>query len=169
MRARARNSEGLGPWGSWLAVHTNHVPDTPTWRSPPQLDSSPTLVRVGWNAPNDHGSQILAYFLAVNGDEAGRVFVEPSKTDYILSDLEPATEHTFKVQAVNSYGSSEWSDAISARTRMGHRPSAARGRCQTTAQNGARRYLWVVERSGQRWGRQHVPAGGVPVQQRIGV
>ena len=124
VQVRAVNSVGTGPWSEVLlamtAAHT--PPDEP--RSPRVSDRGFQSLSIVWLVPTDDGgspitSYDVRYRKLIDGDW------EQVNTDALsvtLENLEVGTQYLIQIRAVNAIGEGEWTDTLSARTLINHRP-----------------------------------------------
>ena len=119
LRAAARNAIGLGSYSPWLAVHTVHRPDQIEWLANPFISIGATHIAVAWKKPEDHGSPLEGYYLAVDGNTASPIFIDSGSsaaTQYYAAGLAFYSLHSFQVRAKNKYGFGEWSFVVQATT-----------------------------------------------------
>lgn len=124
VQVRAVNSVGAGPWTEVLlamtAAHT--PPDKP--RSPRITDREFRSLSVTWLIPSDDGgspitSYDIRYRKLIDGEWEQ---VNTADTEITLSNLEVGTQYLIQVRAVNAIGEGDWTDTLSARTLINHRP-----------------------------------------------
>lgn len=129
VQVRAVNSVGAGPWTEVLlamtAAHT--PPDKP--RSPRITDREFRSLSVTWLVPlDDGGSPITSYDIRyrelIDGEWEQ---VNTAETDITLANLEVGTQYLIQIRAVNAIGEGDWTDTLSARTLINHRPVFAAG------------------------------------------
>jgi len=105
------------------------VPDAPTSLTATALSSSE--IDLSWTAPeNNGGSPITGYMIYRDGDSAITVYRDGDEvvdcctgTTYSDTGLDPETEYTYTVMAINSAGTSIPSNGASATTDAATRPS----------------------------------------------
>ena len=104
-------------WGD-QAASTGTVPDAPTAVTVTVTDSTAT---VAWRPPsNNGGSEITGYQVRHQvGAVAGGVWVDAGDvTEFVVRNLDPNTQYTFDVRAVNDVGNSVESDAVTISTAV---------------------------------------------------
>ncbi|XP_055305314.1 fibronectin type-III domain-containing protein 3A-like isoform X5 [Sitodiplosis mosellana] len=116
--------EGLNGSPSEAAVFVTPScePDQPI--PPKLLARSKNSLQLRWNAPNDNGAHIQQYVLECD-DGKGEEFVEICKTrgkQFNLQKLQPSTEYTLRLAAINERGRSVYSDTVTYST-SGNPPS----------------------------------------------
>ncbi|XP_031628985.1 fibronectin type-III domain-containing protein 3A isoform X2 [Contarinia nasturtii] len=116
--------EGLNGQPSEAAVFETPScePDQPL--PPKLLARSKNSLQLRWNAPNDNGAHIQQYVLECD-DGKGNDFIEICKTrgkQYSLQKLQPSTEYTLRLAAINERGRSIYSDTVTYST-SGNPPS----------------------------------------------
>jgi len=73
-----------------------------------QLDADEESVTAEWSAPADGGSDITKYIVTLTDEDGNEVDeAETTDTDYTFEDLDPETEYTVTVVAVNGIGESD--------------------------------------------------------------
>ncbi|XP_014253277.1 fibronectin type-III domain-containing protein 3A isoform X2 [Cimex lectularius] len=110
LTVRAINKVGRGPWSNPLKVTSGN--STPSRPSAPNLSLSPGAVSCSWTAPDHNGSPITQYILQMTTppcENYTSVFSGLS-TQCDVKLVPPATLCVFRLQAVNSLGSSSWSE-----------------------------------------------------------
>lgn len=105
-RVRAVNELGKGGWSRTVTGLT--LPDTPK-----NLASSSTsyAVALSWEAVPG----AISYDIEADGNIIGST----PDTDYVHEGLQPVTEYTYRVRAVNASGAGYWSGPISELTKVG--------------------------------------------------
>ncbi|HWR60946.1 MAG TPA: hypothetical protein VN580_05005, partial [Clostridia bacterium] len=105
-RVRAVNELGKGGWSRTVTGLT--LPDTPK-----NLASSSTsyAVALSWEAVPG----VISYDIEADGNIIGST----PDTDYVHEGLQPVTEYTYRVRAVNASGAGYWSGPISELTKVG--------------------------------------------------
>lgn len=103
-RVRAQNSVGYGSWSSTLAVTTlATVPDTPA--APTVSNATSSGFTVAWTAPNNGGSAITSYNIAISDDDfATWVAYSDTVSPLVINDLDPGVKYKARVEAVNAIG-----------------------------------------------------------------
>ncbi|CAL1527876.1 unnamed protein product [Lymnaea stagnalis] len=110
-QVRAFNRAGAGPWSEPLEVISGAgVPDAP--RSPHVSCRSAHTALVSWEEPCNNGASIGEYRLEwqqrTDTAEFSQLYVGPNLS-FDAKGLTPATMYTFRVQAINSAGPSQFS------------------------------------------------------------
>lgn len=124
VQVRAVNSVGAGPWTEvLLAMTAAHTPPEKP-RNPRITDREFRSLSVSWLIPlDDGGSPITSYDIRyrklIDGEWEQ---VKSSDTEVTLSNLEVGTQYLIQVRAVNAIGEGDWTDTLSARTLINHRP-----------------------------------------------
>lgn len=105
-RIRANNAGGIGGWSSPLTVYT--LPDPPAVPSGMLATPGQTEVQLSW----DSVARADKYEVEIDGTihDAGDALA------YRHGGLQPKTEHTYRVRAVNAGGIGAWSDQVNVRT-----------------------------------------------------
>ena len=90
-----------------LPVIPNQVPEAP---APPTVDPIPggSSLQIGWNAPRNDGSEILAYEVEIGGSTSGTIAVGTNRS-HTWQGLTNGLEYTFRVRARNAAGFGPWS------------------------------------------------------------
>ena len=135
-QVRARNSEGEGDASNTDTVTTlTTTPNAPTSLS---ATTTRTTAILTWTAPTDDGgTPITEYqYRYQEGSTAGGAWTDTNSTavTFTISSLDPSTEYTFQVRAVNSAGNSAASSAVTEST-LTTVPGAPTG-LSATAQTG---------------------------------
>ena len=125
VRVRAINTLSAGAWSPLVTVSTESarlpsVPGTPIRGPLSTGDSGITQIPVSWDAPSSIGLPILEYRLTLDGMHG---FVTIG-TYFVARGLQPASTHTFAVEARNARGWSPMSSTISLTTSDAVAPSA---------------------------------------------
>ncbi|XP_036928494.1 fibronectin type III domain containing 3Ba [Acanthopagrus latus] len=120
-RLQAVNQAGAGPHSEQVSFRTpatNPDPvsslallDLPT--SSESGHSPSTCLLLKWDEPNSNGAEISSYVITLDDQT---ITVE-SGTSHLVTDLQPDSEYSVQIQAVNSIGSSPLSPALLVRTR----------------------------------------------------
>uniref|UniRef100_A0A671X845 Fibronectin type III domain containing 3Ba n=1 Tax=Sparus aurata TaxID=8175 RepID=A0A671X845_SPAAU len=120
-RLQAVNQAGAGPHSEQVSFRTpatNPDPvsslsllDLPT--SSESAHSPSTCLLLKWDEPNSNGAEISSYVITLDDQT---ITVE-SGTSHLVTDLQPDSEYSVQIQAVNAIGSSPLSPALLARTR----------------------------------------------------
>ncbi|XP_073434942.1 fibronectin type III domain-containing protein 3B isoform X1 [Dendrobates tinctorius] len=115
-RVRALNDGGYGPYSDATEITTAAGP--PAQCRPPVLTFlSDTCVLISWESPESNGADISGYRLEWGKDEDTLELVySGSDTSFQVSDLSPATQYWFRLQALNLSGVGAFSDLVSCRT-----------------------------------------------------
>ncbi len=99
-RIRTRNNSGIGNWSSYITTKTlPYPPETP---QNIQLDVEQTTINLSW----DTAFRATTYDLEIDGS----IIEGITGTSYQHRDLEPKTEHQYRVRAKNKGGISAWSE-----------------------------------------------------------
>ncbi|KAK6632457.1 hypothetical protein RUM44_007499 [Polyplax serrata] len=107
---RAINKAGVGPWSEGVEVLSGAAaPDPPG--QPQVFYRSPHLVSISWSAPSHNGAPITDYKVDMCTSESGdfTVAYHGLNTCCEIRGLLPNTCYSFRVQATNSAGPSEYS------------------------------------------------------------
>lgn len=120
-RLQAVNQAGAGPHSEQVSfrtpatnpdpVSTLAILDLPT--SSESGVSPSTCLHLKWEEPNSNGADITSYVITL---EEQTITVE-SGTCHLVTDLQPDSEYSVQIQAVNAIGSSPLSAPMLARTR----------------------------------------------------
>uniref|UniRef100_A0A8C4NT23 Fibronectin type III domain containing 3Ba n=1 Tax=Dicentrarchus labrax TaxID=13489 RepID=A0A8C4NT23_DICLA len=120
-RLQAVNQAGAGPYSEQVSFRTpatNPDPvssltllDLPT--SSESGHSPSTCLLLKWDEPNSNGADISSYVITLDDQT---ITVE-SGTSHLVTDLQPDSEYSVQIQAVNDIGSSPLSPPLLARTR----------------------------------------------------
>lgn len=102
-RVRAKSAEGFSGWSEPLSVHT--LLPTP---GRPEAQVSESQITLSWQAV----AGASGYELEVDG----MVIELGASTSYTHEDLQPNSEHVYRVRAVNDLVRSAWSDTLIRRT-----------------------------------------------------
>ena len=112
-RVRAVNGEGNGPWsGVGNAIPTADSPDRVQ-----QFIANPTDggIRVQWSTPEDNGEAISTYHIQWRSGgqnwSSARQISDPA-SPATITNLNNGTAYEVRIRAVNSEGSSDWSNPI---------------------------------------------------------
>ncbi|WP_066494852.1 fibronectin type III domain-containing protein [Abyssisolibacter fermentans] len=101
-RIRVRNSGGTGRWSRIYEEYT--LPFPPTTPQNIKTVLSQEEIEISW----DSSLRVENYELEVDGS----IVNNGCETTYIHEDLEPDSEHKYRVRAVNRGGESEWSELL---------------------------------------------------------
>ncbi|KAM6960940.1 fibronectin type III domain containing 3Ba [Aplochiton taeniatus] len=119
-RLQAVNQAGAGPYSDQVSFRTPATNPDPVSSlflldpAPPESDHSPsTSLLLKWEEPNCNGAEISSYIMTV-GDQT--IPVETGTTHLVIN-LQPDSEYSVQIQAVNAMGSSPPSPPLLARTR----------------------------------------------------
>ncbi|KAK5886752.1 hypothetical protein CesoFtcFv8_017756 [Champsocephalus esox] len=120
-RLQAVNQAGAGPYSEQVSFRTpatnpDPVPSLVLLELPTPLESghSPsTCLHLKWDEPNSNGAEISSYVITVDDQT---IAVE-SGTSHLVTDLQPDSEYSVHIQAVNAIGSSPLSPTLLVRTR----------------------------------------------------
>uniref|UniRef100_A0A674MUP2 Fibronectin type III domain containing 3Ba n=1 Tax=Takifugu rubripes TaxID=31033 RepID=A0A674MUP2_TAKRU len=120
-RLQAANQAGAGPYSEQVNFRTPATtPDPVTSLTLLDLPASSesghspsTCLLLKWEEPNNNGAEITSYVVTL--DEQA-VTVE-SGTTHLVTDLQPDSDYSVQIQAVNAIGSSPLSPPLLARTR----------------------------------------------------
>ncbi|XP_053700357.1 fibronectin type III domain containing 3Ba [Synchiropus splendidus] len=120
-RLQAVNQAGAGAYSEQVSfrtpatnpdqVNTVSVLDLPA--SSESGHSRSTCLHLRWEEPNCNGAEISSYVISVDG----RTVTVESGTSHLITDLQPDTEYSIQIQAVNAIGCSPSSPPLVARTR----------------------------------------------------
>ena len=121
-RVRAINSVGNSGWSNTAnattASLTATVPGVPT--SLTATASGQTIINLSWTAPtSDGGAAISGYRIEVStngGSSFSQLVASQSGTSYSHTGLTAGTARHYRVRAINSVGSSGWSNTANATT-----------------------------------------------------
>eukprot|EP00051_Salpingoeca_urceolata_P010036 m.122289 g.122289 ORF g.122289 m.122289 type:complete len:556 (-) comp16557_c1_seq1:88-1755(-) len=124
-RVRATSSVGPGNFSVPLCLSTlpPGPPDSPN--SPTPINTSRSSLAVGWDAPPDHGAPILGYtvqaaehFFAVEFKfkTVCTLMKAPLARSCNASGLDHDRHYSFRVQATNKVGASNWSSEVEVHT-----------------------------------------------------
>ncbi|XP_037097038.1 fibronectin type III domain containing 3Ba [Syngnathus acus] len=120
-RLQAVNQAGAGPHSEQVSFQTPAtIPDMVSSLSLLDLPASSepgqsraTCLLLKWEEPNCNGAEITSYIISL--DERS-IMVEPA-TSHLVSGLQPDSEYSVQIQAVNSIGCGPSSPPLLARTR----------------------------------------------------
>ncbi|KAL7832427.1 hypothetical protein AOLI_G00299750 [Acnodon oligacanthus] len=120
-RLQAVNQAGVGPYSELASVQTGAaVPDVVSGVAVLDYDPSvsgqyapSTCLALKWDEPCSNGAEISSYRLAV-GEQ---VFQLDASTCHLLQHLQPDTEYSLQIQAVNAVGSGPLCPPLLARTK----------------------------------------------------
>uniref|UniRef100_A0A3B4UA92 Fibronectin type III domain containing 3Ba n=1 Tax=Seriola dumerili TaxID=41447 RepID=A0A3B4UA92_SERDU len=120
-RLQAVNQAGAGPYSEQVSFRTPATNpdqvsslallDLPT--SSESGHSPSTCLFLKWDEPNSNGAEISSYVITLDDQT---ITVE-SGTSHLVTGLQPDTEYSVQIQAVNAIGSSPTSPPLQARTR----------------------------------------------------
>ncbi|XP_060919339.1 fibronectin type III domain containing 3Ba [Labrus mixtus] len=120
-RLQAVNQAGAGPYSEQVSFRTpatNPDPvssltlmDLPTTSESGHSPSTCLLLK--WDEPNSNGEEISSYVITLDDQS---ITVE-SGTSHLVTDLQPDSEYSVQIQAVNAIGCSPMSLPLLARTR----------------------------------------------------
>uniref|UniRef100_A0AAQ5YJI7 Fibronectin type-III domain-containing protein n=1 Tax=Amphiprion ocellaris TaxID=80972 RepID=A0AAQ5YJI7_AMPOC len=118
---QAVNQAGAGPYSDHVSFQTpatnpDQVSSLALLDLPASSESghSPsTCLLLKWEEPNSNGSEITSYVITLDDQT---ITVE-SGTSHLVTGLQPDSEYSVQIQAVNAIGSSPSSPALLARTR----------------------------------------------------
>ncbi|MCY4233803.1 MAG: fibronectin type III domain-containing protein, partial [Bacteroidetes bacterium] len=121
-RVRAINSAGSSGWSNTAnattASPTATVPGVPT--SLTATASGQTIINLSWTAPTSNGgAAISGYRIEVStngGSSFSQLVASQSGTSYSHTGLTAGTARHYRVRAINSVGSSVWSNTANATT-----------------------------------------------------
>uniref|UniRef100_A0AAQ4QXC7 Fibronectin type III domain containing 3Ba n=1 Tax=Gasterosteus aculeatus aculeatus TaxID=481459 RepID=A0AAQ4QXC7_GASAC len=120
-RLQAVNQAGAGPYSDQVSFRTPATNPDPITSltllelpTPPESGHSPsTCLLLKWDEPNSNGAEITSYVITL---EDQTISVE-SGTSQLVAGLQPDSEYSVHVQAVNAFGSGPLSQPLLARTR----------------------------------------------------
>ncbi|KAG7238015.1 hypothetical protein INR49_031369, partial [Caranx melampygus] len=120
-RLQAVNQAGAGPYSEQVSFRTPATnPDQVSTLALLDLltssesgHSPSTCLFLKWDEPNSNGAEITSYVITLDGQT---ITVE-SGTSHLITSLQPDTEYSVQIQAVNAIGSSPTSPPLQARTR----------------------------------------------------
>uniref|UniRef100_A0A672RNP1 Fibronectin type III domain containing 3A n=1 Tax=Sinocyclocheilus grahami TaxID=75366 RepID=A0A672RNP1_SINGR len=117
-RVQAVNVAGVGPFSDAVLCQTPCSVPAPvssvhTLREP-LLYSSSTCLGLRWEAPCDHGSEIMSYLIDLG--ERQPILTGPV-TKYIIQNLHPDTTYRIRIQALNSLGAGPFSHTFKLKTK----------------------------------------------------
>ncbi|TWW71845.1 Fibronectin type III domain-containing protein 3B [Takifugu flavidus] len=120
-RLQAANQAGAGPYSEQVNFRTPATtPDPVTSLTLLDLPASSesghspsTCLLLKWEEPNNNGAEITSYVVTLDEQT---VTVE-SGTTHLVTDLQPDSDYSVQIQAVNAIGSSPLSPPLLARTR----------------------------------------------------
>ncbi|XP_043998425.1 fibronectin type III domain containing 3Ba isoform X1 [Gambusia affinis] len=120
-RLQAVNQAGAGPYSERAsfrtpATHPDQVSTLTLLDLPTSSEagySSSTCLLLKWEKPSSNGSEISSYIISVDDQT---VTVE-SGTSHLVTGLQPDTEYSLQIQAVNAIGFGPLSPLLVARTR----------------------------------------------------
>uniref|UniRef100_A0A673K2I2 Fibronectin type III domain containing 3A n=1 Tax=Sinocyclocheilus rhinocerous TaxID=307959 RepID=A0A673K2I2_9TELE len=122
-RVQAVNVAGVGPFSDAVLCQTPcSVPapvskrgeDEEDEEARPLLYSSSTCLGLRWEAPCDHGSEIMSYLIDLG--ERQPILTGPV-TKYIIQNLHPDTTYRIRIQALNSLGAGPFSHTFKLKTK----------------------------------------------------
>ena len=99
-----------------ISVITPSSPDTPA--APSLTSPSPQAITVEWITPNDNGSDITKYDIRYreDGTSSWTTVLGQRGLQYTITGLDAMTEYEVRVRAVNSEGTSAWSNITTQET-----------------------------------------------------
>ncbi len=105
-RVRVRNAGGAGSWSEYLTKLT--LPDPPA--IPGHIAAAPSQrqVTLSWD--------LVPKATKYEVEADGIVIDNGSSNSYIYPNLQPLTDHTYRIRASNAGGTSEWSPVIQQQT-----------------------------------------------------
>ncbi|XP_030631935.1 fibronectin type III domain containing 3Ba [Chanos chanos] len=120
-RLQAANQAGAGPYSEQVNCQTPAtVPDPVSVFYVPEHDptdaeffSPSTCLALKWEEPSCNGSDITSYIITL-GEQ---VISLDNSTCYVIKDLQPDSEHSLQIQAVNAIGAGPLCLPLLARTR----------------------------------------------------
>jgi fibronectin type III domain-containing protein 3 len=115
---RPSNRIGCGLWSDSLLVTSGSgSPETP---KPPTVQiKSATCLILNWHEPVNNGSPIIEYIieLSVENEPFEQVATTPATTfKFEIKNLIPDTHYSLRIQAINSNGASQFSNAVECST-----------------------------------------------------
>uniref|UniRef100_A0A673K3H4 Fibronectin type III domain containing 3A n=1 Tax=Sinocyclocheilus rhinocerous TaxID=307959 RepID=A0A673K3H4_9TELE len=126
-RVQAVNVAGVGPFSDAVlcqtpcsvpapvsSVHTLRESEMRDEEARPLLYSSSTCLGLRWEAPCDHGSEIMSYLIDLG--ERQPILTGPV-TKYIIQNLHPDTTYRIRIQALNSLGAGPFSHTFKLKTK----------------------------------------------------
>uniref|UniRef100_A0A671MN15 Fibronectin type-III domain-containing protein 3a-like n=1 Tax=Sinocyclocheilus anshuiensis TaxID=1608454 RepID=A0A671MN15_9TELE len=123
-RVQAVNVAGVGPFSDAVLCQTPcsvpapvssvHTLRESEMRARPLLYSSSTCLGLRWEAPCDHGSEIMSYLIDLG--ERQPILTGPV-TKYIIQNLHPDTTYRIRIQALNSLGAGPFSHTFKLKTK----------------------------------------------------
>uniref|UniRef100_A0A671ML87 Fibronectin type-III domain-containing protein 3A n=1 Tax=Sinocyclocheilus anshuiensis TaxID=1608454 RepID=A0A671ML87_9TELE len=114
-RVQAVNVAGVGPFSDAVLCQTPcSVPAPVMEEARPLLYSSSTCLGLRWEAPCDHGSEIMSYLIDLG--ERQPILTGPV-TKYIIQNLHPDTTYRIRIQALNSLGAGPFSHTFKLKTK----------------------------------------------------
>lgn len=117
-RVRAVVNDEEGPWSNekrTIVPETGRRPGTPTITSAEPTGSTAIVIKWSVSEP-DNATEYILQWKSGSQDWSSSRQRKPSDKTYTLEGLRAAVEYTFRVQAVNVNGPSEWSAEMSATT-----------------------------------------------------
>ncbi|KAK2179862.1 hypothetical protein NP493_469g03030 [Ridgeia piscesae] len=125
IRVMAHNSVGDSPLSPTIHVKTQQgVPEQPT--NLQGEATSPNMIQLVWDAPEDSGNNIRSYELYFNSSHERKpkhVSIVPPRTRYTMEDLTPNTVYHILIAAKSSRGEGASTPIIQVRT-LEYKPSA---------------------------------------------
>uniref|UniRef100_A0A673K3K3 Fibronectin type III domain containing 3A n=1 Tax=Sinocyclocheilus rhinocerous TaxID=307959 RepID=A0A673K3K3_9TELE len=117
-RVQAVNVAGVGPFSDAVLCQTPCSVPAPVSsedeEARPLLYSSSTCLGLRWEAPCDHGSEIMSYLIDLG--ERQPILTGPV-TKYIIQNLHPDTTYRIRIQALNSLGAGPFSHTFKLKTK----------------------------------------------------
>uniref|UniRef100_A0A4W6DQ41 Fibronectin type III domain containing 3Ba n=1 Tax=Lates calcarifer TaxID=8187 RepID=A0A4W6DQ41_LATCA len=120
-RLQAVNQAGAGPYSEQVSFRTPATNpdqvssltllDLPT--SSESGHSPSTCLFLKWDEPNSNGAEITSYVITLDD----QIVTVETGTSHLVTGLQPDTEYSVQIQAVNAIGSSPTSPPLQARTR----------------------------------------------------
>lgn len=116
-RLQAVNQAGPGPYSEQVYFQTpatNPDPVSTLSHSPSETDHSPsTCLFLKWEEPHNNGGEITSYIITLEE----QIITVETGTSHLITDLQPDSEYSVQIQAVNAIGCSPPSPPLLARTR----------------------------------------------------
>lgn len=113
-RVRSTNAYGTSGWSANTSFSVPNVPSAPVLSL--SNFSAPSTINISWTAPANNGAAITDYILEyanTSGFTGATAVSNATNTSRSITGLSIGTTWYFRIKAVNSQGSSAWSNVLS--------------------------------------------------------